>query len=273
MYHVPDTLEQALGILSESPAQVVAGCTDFFPSKPPGRLDHALIDLTRINGLRGITRHKDGWRIGATTTWTDIVIADLPAAFDGLKQAAREVGSVQIQNTGTIAGNICNASPAADGVPALLTLDAEVEIASTKNLRRVPLADFILGVRKVDLEPNEIVTAIMIPEIPDDICAAFEKLGSRKYLVISIVMTSAMVRISGGKIDQARIAVGACSPVAQRQPKIERYLVGKPVSEIVVEETMLTGLSPIDDVRGDAIFRTEAVCEQVQRTILKACVR
>ena len=116
----PKVLDQALGFLAEGPAALVAGGTDVFPALGLGPAPARVVDLTAVEGLRGISRAGDGWRIGAATTWTDVVRADLPPLFDALKQAARQVGSVQIQNTGTVAGNICNASPAADGVPVLI---------------------------------------------------------------------------------------------------------------------------------------------------------
>lgn len=113
----PQTLEEALDALSGG-AVAIAGGTDVYPSvnQPPD----ALVDLTGLAELRGIARVSGGWRIGAATTWTEIARADLPCAFDGLRAAAREVGALQIQNVGTIGGNLCNASPAADGVPPLL---------------------------------------------------------------------------------------------------------------------------------------------------------
>ena len=124
----PQALDRALAFLGEGPAAVVAGGTDVFPALGLRPAPARVLDLTAVEGLRGISRAGDGWRIGAATTWTDVVRADLPPLFDALKQAARQVGSIQIQNAGTVAGNLCNASPAADGVPPLLALDAEVEL-------------------------------------------------------------------------------------------------------------------------------------------------
>ena len=109
--------------------RILAGGTDFYPALGAKPLRENVLDINGLAELRGIAETPAHIVIGARTTWTDIVRAPLPPAFDALKQAAREVGSVQIQNAGTVAGNICNASPAADGVPALLVLDAEVELA------------------------------------------------------------------------------------------------------------------------------------------------
>ncbi len=148
-YLTPTTLDDALGALSGSgPVSVIAGGTDWFPALGERSFDGTLLDVTRVAGMRGISVQETGWRIGGATTWSDILRADLPPAFDGLRLAAREVGSVQIQNAGTVAGNICNASPAADGVPPLLSLDAVVELSSARGVRRLPLSEFITGVRR-----------------------------------------------------------------------------------------------------------------------------
>ena len=132
-----------------------------------------------------------GWRIGALTTWTDVAEAPtLPAAFDGLRAAARPIGGRQIQNAGTIAGNLVNASPAADGTPNLLALDAVVELASAaRGVRRLPVGDFVTGNRSTVLAPDELVTAVLVPDAPPASPGpTFLKLGSRAYLVISIVV-------------------------------------------------------------------------------------
>ena len=111
------SVDEALELLSRGPLRIVAGGTDVYPALVDRPLREPVLDVSGVAGLRGVTRHDGGFRFGALTTWTDVIRADLPARFDGLKLAAREVGGVQIQNAGTVAGNICNASPAADGTP------------------------------------------------------------------------------------------------------------------------------------------------------------
>jgi CO/xanthine dehydrogenase FAD-binding subunit len=142
------SLEEALEHLARGPARILAGGTDVYPALVDRPLREPILDLTGVAALRGISRQADGFRIGALTTWSDVIRADLPAWFDGLKLAAREVGGVQIQNAGTVAGNICNASPAADGTVALLALDADVEVQGVRGIRRMGLADFVLGPRR-----------------------------------------------------------------------------------------------------------------------------
>ena len=252
----------------------MAGGTDFFPAGRGGPGRKPILDLSRLTALRGISQSDAGWRIGAMTRWSDIWRADLPPAFAGLQAAAREVGSIQIQNSGTVAGNLCNASPAADGVPPLLTLEAEVEVASQRGTRRIPLQEFITGVRRIDLAADELVTAVHIPPLAGVPGAAFQKLGSRRYLVISIAMVAALVRVEAGHITEARIAVGACSPVAQRLPALEQALAGRDIAGLAQvafdDPAHFSALSPIDDVRGSADYRIAAVGELCRRAVVAA---
>ncbi|MCA1285624.1 FAD binding domain-containing protein [Salipiger bermudensis] len=270
--HRPESLDAALELLQGGRAVALGGGTDLYPALRDGTPPPEMVDLTRIDGLRGISRSGDGWRIGGATTWTQVVKAELPPLFDGLKAAAREVGSVQIQNAGTVAGNLCNASPAADGVPALLALDAQVELAAPSGMRRMPLSDFITGPRATKLVPGEILTALFIPEATGQ--GAFLKLGARRYLVISIAMVSAVVEMEGDTIESARLAVGACSPVARRLPKLEATLAGKTI--VQAEQAALDygypELSPIDDVRAGAGYRREAVATLVARALSQAAL-
>ena len=149
-YFRPSSLDAALAALAERPEQspfvVVAGGTDYYPARVAGGRDEAVLDIGALPGLRLIEARDDHWWIPCLTTWTDIIEADLPPVFDALKQAARQVGGRQIQNTGTLAGNVCNASPAADGIPCLLAMETSVELASAAGTRTLPLGDFFVGI-------------------------------------------------------------------------------------------------------------------------------
>lgn len=274
-YAKPETLDEALALLGEAPWKILAGGTDFYPALGSKPLADNVLDINGLSELAGITDDGSHVVIGARTTWAELIRHPLPPAFDALKQAALEVGSVQIQNVASVAGNLCNASPAADGVPALLTLDAEVELRSVGGRRLLPLGDFILGNRQTALHAGEMVTAIRIPKTSIAGSSCFLKLGARRYLVISIAMASARVVIAGnGTIEHTAIAVGACSAVAQRLAGLEQSLAGlKPGRDIrpAVEAADLTGLSPIDDVRGSADYRRTAAREIVQR-VLEAAI-
>lgn len=269
-YQRPAHLSEALAALAQAPRVIVAGGTDFYPSRVGRPLDDDVLDITGLSELRAVRDEGAQWRIPALATWTDVIEAALPPCFHGLQLAAREVGGVQIQNAGTVCGNLCNASPAADGVPNLLALDAEIDLASVAGTRRLPLASFITGNRKTARRPDELVTGILVPKPAREARSTFLKLGARKYLVISIVMVGAVVETDNKSIAAARIAVGACSAVAKRLPLLEQELRGKPLDARladVVASRHLQPLAPIDDVRGTADYRNDATLTLLRRTL------
>jgi CO/xanthine dehydrogenase FAD-binding subunit len=270
LYLRPTRTEEALERLAAAPLTVLAGGTDHYPARVAKPLGEDILDITALDALRGIRETPESWRIGATTSWTQIIEAKLPRLFDALKQAAREVGGVQIQNSGTVAGNLCNASPAADGVPALLALDAQVELASVKGTRKLRVDEFIVGPRRTARRADELLTAILIPRARASARSCFLKLGARRYLVISIAMVGAVIEIERDRIAAARVAVGACSPVAQRLPSLEAALVGAPMHGDLgarVRAEHLAPLSPIDDARGTAGYRNDAAQTLVARCL------
>ncbi|MHA3976959.1 FAD binding domain-containing protein [Halovulum sp. GXIMD14794] len=269
-YDRPGELHEALALLARGPMTIAAGCTDLFPATGARALEGPVLDITGIAALRGISLTDPGLRIGGCTTWTDILRADLPPALDMLKQAAAEVGSVQIQNAGTVAGNLCNASPAADGVPCLLALDAEVELASTAGTRTMSLAEFLTGPRRTARAPSELLTAVTIPAEALAGASRFLKLGARRYLVISIAMVAVRLACEAGCVGDAAVAVGACSGVAQRLPRLEAALIGQPVeglAGLVRNQLIAPALKPISDVRADAAYRERAAVELVRRAL------
>ena len=271
MYLRPSTLSEACEVLAQRPVQILSGGTDVFPALVDRPAPKTVLDISGVEELRGIVQTESEIRIGARTTWSELARAELPPAFDALRAAAREVGSVQIQNVATIAGNLCNASPAADGVPPLLVLDAEVELASRAGLRRLPLGEFVLGNRRTARNPDEILSAVIVSRARTGGRSAFVKLGARRYLVISIAMVAARLATDGeGRIREAAFAVGSCSAVAQRLPALEAEFVGRlaePGLVSLVRTEHLSGLSPIDDVRGSASYRLDAAHELVGRAL------
>jgi CO/xanthine dehydrogenase FAD-binding subunit len=275
VYSRPKTLDAAVHVLAQGGGQILSGGTDFFPALGDRPAPDRVIDISDITEIKGIAVEADHIRIGGLTTWSQLATTLLPRCFDGLKSAAREIGGIQIQNRGTVAGNLCNASPAADSVPPLLTLDAEVELVSAVGTRRVSLADFIVGNRKTVRRPDEILANVIVPRTIDDAASAFRKLGARRYLVISIVMVAAVVKTdNAGRVTDARIAVGSCSAVARRLTLLERALVGVLARNGLGATTLaehLAQLSPIDDVRATATYRNDAALTLVGR-VLEACV-
>lgn len=269
----PRRLDEALAARASPEWQVLAGGTDLYAARAGSELPGRTLDVSRIEELRGIGMHRGEVRIGAAVTWSELLAAPLPPVFNGLKSAAREIGGMQIQNAGTVGGNLCNASPAADGVPALLALEAEVEIASLRGVRRVGLADFVLGSRRTALARDELLVAIRVPDWPDRSRATFLKLGHRRYLVISVAMVAATIAVDAdGRVARCAIAVGACSAVARRLRALEDRLTGTASDRVagLVEPGDLDVLTPIDDLRGSAAYRKDAVFTLLTRALRQA---
>lgn len=271
-YFRPTSLPEALTIAA-SGARVAAGCTDLFPATTRQSLAGDILDVTAISGLDQIEMTESGLRIGATATWSEVANAALPPACQGLQAAACEVGSIQIQNAATIGGNLCNASPAADGVPPLLTLDADVELQSADGGRSMPLDSFLTGPRETALRPGEILTAVVLPHAALAGESAFLKLGARKHLVISIVMAAARIVVEDGAIRQAAIAIGACSPTARRVPAAEASLIGATDARALDLAAIRAALAPIDDIRADAGYRIDAAATLAKRAVADVLAR
>jgi CO/xanthine dehydrogenase FAD-binding subunit len=266
----PAALSEALELLEGDVWTILAGGTDYYPSLRSEVPRSQVLDISQLRELRGVTQQHDAYRIGALTTWTDIVSATLPPAFLALQQAAREVGSVQIQNRASVGGNLCNASPAADGVPPLLILDASVELHSHSGTRVLPLQSYIQGNRRTARQPDELLSAILIPREAVAGNSAFMKLGARRFLVISIGMVAARLVVEDDVIQRAAVAIGSCSEVACRLSSLEKTLQGQAVknwSDDLVEPSLLQSLQPISDIRATAEYRSAAAAALVRRTV------
>ena len=269
-YERPASLEDATRLLAAGGWQVLAGGTDLYPAHVGRPFARPLLDIGAIRSLRGIRRDASGWSIGAATTWTDVLRAELPPLFDALKQAGREVGGVQIQNTGTVAGNLCNASPAADGTPVLMALDATVVLRGADGERRVPAVEFVLGSRRTACAPHELVVAIEVPLRSARARSVFIKLGGRRYLTISMTMVAVVLDSdAAGVVSHAGIAVGSCSARARRLPALEARLLGAPRADVAgkVQGSDLAPLAPIDDLRASADYRLDATATLLRRAL------
>lgn len=268
-YERPSNLDGALALLEADGAEwtLLAGGTDLFPvlsheATWSGTRPRRVLDLTSVEELDGITERDSEFRIGALVRWSDITSSGLPAYFDCLRQAAIEVGGTQIQNRGTVVGNVCNASPAADGVPPLLALDASVELTSADGSRALPIREFVLGNRRTARRPGEIVSAILVPKRSEATRSHFTKLGCRRYLVISIASVALLVELDDEPIIRsAAIAIGSCSEVPVRLTALEESLRGLEIGSEVRDRVLshsFDELSPIDDVRATAAYRLRA---------------
>jgi CO/xanthine dehydrogenase FAD-binding subunit len=261
MYFRPRTVDEALSLLVERRPQPLAGGTDVYPALASGAAPVPLLDLGGIEGFAGpVVEDADGFVIPPLATWTTVIETPLPPQFDVLRQAGREVGGRQIQNRGTVVGNVCNASPAADGTVALMALDARVRLRGPDGSREVPLVDFVVGNRRTLRRPDELVVALVVPR-RDGARSAFRKLGARRYLVISIAMTAVVVTEHDGLVASAAVAVGSCNARAVRLASIERWLIGRPLAEAaaeLVDGPPLPELAPITDIRAEAAYRARA---------------
>ena len=274
MYYRPDKINEALDSLSREKLTIAAGCTDLLPSTQQDNLGDNILDISGIKSLRNIDFENGFRRIGSGVTWTDIVENNnLPNCYDMLKECSLQIGSQQIQNLGTIGGNLCNASPAADGVPCLLSLDASIELLSVNGKRVLKLEDFIKGSRKTELQNNEILSAILIPKEAEIGRSSFLKLGARKYLVISIAMIACKLNLKKDVISEIAISVGSCSAVAKRIKSLENLLIGKSIKDelttIILNYNYENYLSPINDIRGTNTYRLKVSKVLVKDTIIK----
>ena len=274
MYYRPDKINDALYSLSKEKLTIAAGCTDLLPSTQQENLGNNILDISGIKSLRHISFENGFRKIGSGVTWTDLVENnELPKCYDMLKECSLQIGSKQIQNLGTIGGNLCNASPAADGVPCLLSLDASIELLSVNGKRVLKLEDFIKGSRKTELKNNEILSAILIPKEAEIGRSSFLKLGARKYLVISIAMIACKLNLKKDVISEITISVGSCSAVAKRIKSLENLLIGKSIKDelttIILNYNYENYLSPINDIRGTNTYRFKASKVLVKDTIIK----
>jgi CO/xanthine dehydrogenase FAD-binding subunit len=271
----PTTLPEALEMLAKGAPDVtpLAGGTNVIVDMRAGhRSPRALLDLGKVKELRTI-RTEDGHIIvGGGTTIADLLNHPLIAEHGTpLREAAANLGNPLIRNRATLAGNLVDASPAADTAPPLLTLDAEVELASSEGTRRLSLEDFLIGPNETLLRPEELLVAVRWPIPPPQTSGGFRKVGLRKASACSVVTAAAMVTWNGnGVCKEARIGLGAVAPKPIRPHAAEEALRGQPLTEQVIAEVARLSAeasSPIDDVRGSADYR-KRVTEVLVRRLL-----
>jgi CO/xanthine dehydrogenase FAD-binding subunit len=249
--HLKDALMMMRVAADEArPLVPLAGGTDLLVTLNAGQKPGRYLDLWRLDKLRGIeSRGKRGLWFGGLATYTDCIEAKtVHKRLPILVEASRQVGGVQIQNRGTLAGNIENGSPAADGVPVLMAADATVVLRSLENERRVPLAEYYTGYRKSVRRPDELIVAIEL-DVPDG-PQRFEKVGTRAAQAISKVVMAAVGH---------RIAFGSVAPVIVRAHKLEAYVAGGGRDVNEAKRLVAEDVTPIDDVRSSAEYRRRVV--------------
>lgn len=258
----PASLAEALRLLADEPGtwRPFAGGTDLMVLLEAGRLAHQrFVSLWGLPELRGITATTETVSLGAMTTYAQIQRNEiLRAEFPLLVEAAGLTGAVAIQNRGTIGGNIANASPAADSLPALLVYEAEVELHSAAGARRVAYRDFHTGYKATVMRPEEVIHSIHLPRTTAGWRQYSRKVGTRKAQAISKVCIAAMARMNGGAIEQIRLAYGSVAPVPVRVPQTEAILQQRTIDEDAITNargSLRAELHPIDDVRSTASYR------------------
>jgi CO/xanthine dehydrogenase FAD-binding subunit len=266
----PSHLEEALGLVAEG-YRPLAGGTDVMVLLAAGKLlqptDRRWVDLTGIDALRGIDARPDSLILGALTTYTELrANAVVAREFPNLVAAARETGGVAIQNRGTLGGNIGNASPAADSLPALLAYDAELELLSTAGSRRIPYDAFHIGYKRTAASPGEIVARIHLPRGRAR-QHYYRKVGPRQAQAISKVCMAASALQEGDSIVEARIAFGGVAPVPLRCHAIERALLDGDAR--VGLASLAHAIAPIDDIRSTARYR-QRVAENLLRDFMRS---
>ena len=275
----PETMSEALDILAEEGAMLIAGGTNVLVDLRAGkRQPRVLVDVGRLPGLRGIHREDGHLVIGGGTTISDLLYDPLIAHHaPALREAAVVFANPLIRNRATVGGNLADASPAADTAPPLLALDAQVELASQGESRRVALADFLVGVRKTLRRPNELLIAVRFAMPPKDSASHFQKVGLRKADAISVLSVAVTVTCdAAGRCVAARIALGAVAPRPLRATAAEVLLVGEKLTPAAVAEAArLAGEAarPIDDIRGSVGYRRQVTEVIVRRLLEKVLTR
>ncbi|MFQ5740575.1 MAG: FAD binding domain-containing protein [Acidobacteriota bacterium] len=245
----PDSLREALEMLGRDPGLTpIAGCTDVYVAFNAGTLDNTrFLDLWGLPELRPIRIRDGALSVGALATYTDIIESpEVNHCLPILAAAAREIGGVQIQNRGTLGGNIANASPAADTLPVLAVAEATLVLASVEGTRRVPFHQFYTGYRQTVMRPGELITAVEIPPLEGK--QWFRKVGTRSAQAISKVVMAAL------RSNRPRIAVGSVAPTVIRLPRTEAHLRSGGSIE-TARRILLEEIRPIDDFRSTAAYR------------------
>lgn len=259
--HSPRTLGDAYSIIARRPGiRVIAGGTDLMVLMNAHMLDApAFLDIWRVDELRGIVDEGESIKIGALTSYTQLIKSNLiQRCIPSLVAASRTIGAIQIQNRGTIGGNIVNASPAGDSLPVLAAYDAEVEIGSAGGTRRVAFNHFYTGYRRSVLEPDELVLAVRIPRLREDERDFFWKVGTRRAQAISKTVMAAKGQIDDGRIKSISIGVGSVAPTVVRAPQTEHLLTGQTLKPALIKqarEMIAQEIKPITDLRSTEHYR------------------
>ncbi len=275
-YLQPTTVEETLALLAEhgDQARIVSGGTDVLVELSRGvRPTETLIDISRLGELRYIREEGGVVRLGGLATHNDVVASAIGRERAlPLAQACWEVGAPQLRTRGTVAGNLVTASPANDTITPLLALGAEVVLASAGGERTLPLGEFLLGVRRTAIRPDELVREIRFPALGDGRRGIFRKLGLRRAQAISVVDAAIVLGFDGERVSGARIALGAVAPTIIRAEGAEAFLIGRSLDAETCRRAgalAADAARPIDDIRGSAGYRLKALAALIERGLAR----
>lgn len=277
-YYAPTGVDEAVGLLAQigNGAKVMAGGTDVLVRIRQRILrPNAVVSLKRIAGLERIScGPKQGLSVGATALLADVAAhRGIRRLYPGVAEAALGTANVQVRNMATLAGNLCNASPAADNAPTLLALNAELTVLGPEGVRRRPLEGFFKGPGVTDLTPEEVVTAVTVPPPADHTGTAYLHLSARGKHDCTAVGVGVMISLAGRKCRDARIFISACGPTPLRAPQAEQMLIGK---VLTVERMAAAGIRasgealPICDIRASADYRCQVLGVLARRALQAA---
>ena len=274
----PERLDEAVALLKDKGKDtfVMAGGTDLLIKRRHQMIHpQTIVSLKKISGLDRISfKRNKGLTIGATALLGDVARhRTILEIYPAIAKAAANTANVQIRNMGTLVGNLCNASPAADNAPTLLAMNAELNILGPKGERVLALEDFFLGPGFTALEPAEIVTSVFVPTPPPGSGATYLHLSARGRVDCSAASTGVSLTLNGSKVGKARIFIGACGPTPLRMPKAEEQLINKKITSLLAEKAGLQASKeskPISDVRANEDYRSKMVAVLVKRAILEA---
>ncbi len=280
--HVPEDLDGALAMLAESDGQggilPLAGGTNMIVDLRARTVaPSALVSIGKVSGMCGIEIADGRVRMGGRTTVSDMLrSAELGAVAPSLVESARLFGGQMVRNTATVAGNICSGSPAADLVPPLLVLDADVTLTSRSGSRTLALADFFHGYKQMERRPDELLTEVSWPVPLETAANLFYKLARRKGDAITVVGVAVAMAVEAGKCRGVRIALGSVAPIVKRAIAAEKMLEGvvlTPESIEAASRTVVEEVRPLDDVRASAGYRSHCVHVLTRRLLTRAWER
>ena len=279
-YEAPDSLDSAVALLAgaSGDARVLAGGTDLLVQMRADVLDPDLIvDIKKITETRAVTEENGGWRIGAAVTGAELrEHARLKKVWPGVVEAANLIGSTQVQGRATLGGNLCNGSPAADSVPALIAAGALASIVGPKGRRELPVEDVMLGPRKLALTKGELVASFLLPPRPKGSSDAYLRFIPRTEMDIAVVGAGVSLTAEGGRITAARVSLGAVAARVLLVPAAAQAIVGSTLDEAAqdrLEAAARAACQPIDDKRGTVEVRTQVAGVLARRAALIALER